>query len=150
MTTHIIALTYQPKIEAVFEGNIRQTVRAWFPGKPYKRVGDKIIIHTWQGKPYRSKWGNRMEAIVTEEFLITIQDQDEAFLSELAVLDGIAPPTAAGLKETLAKLNPGYSGFYQVVRWQPIKAFFPYPNGNGAMTALFWHENQITTIEVLQ
>lgn len=141
-----MAMTYPPKIEAVFFGSIRQSIRAWFPGKPYKRVGDKLLIHTWRDKPYRSKWGNRLEAIITEEFLITIHDQDEAFLSELAVLDGIVPPTATGLKETLSTLNPGYTGFYQVVRWKPVKASFPYPGGNGKMIVDFF-EHKHTTIE---
>lgn len=56
MRKHIMAITYPPKIEPVMRGLCTMTTR---PGW-HREVGDEILIHTWDGKPYRSKWGNRI------------------------------------------------------------------------------------------
>ena len=53
MTTHILSMTYGPKIAGVMDGSIRQTIRH----TERIKVGDKLILHTWTGKPYRSPWG---------------------------------------------------------------------------------------------
>jgi len=65
MTTHIMAMTYKPKIEAVFNGECGQTIRKYNPFN-IKQPGDKLIVHTWEGKPYRSKWGKRLETEIAE------------------------------------------------------------------------------------
>jgi hypothetical protein len=52
-----LPLTYEPKIQGVIEGSIRQTIR---PGRKYQ-VDDEIAFHGWQGKPYRSKWSFRSQ-----------------------------------------------------------------------------------------
>lgn len=120
MTTHILSMTYAPKIKRVFSGEITQTIRRWWPGKPEKMVGDDLIIHTWEGKPYRSKWGKRLYAEITYLEIIDLLDASPEKLEELARLDGIDPPTAQELKNAIGGLNHGIVGKYQVIRWRPV------------------------------
>lgn len=120
MTTHIMALTYQPKIEAVFDGKITQTIRTWYPGQPEKRVGDKLILHTWEGKPYRSKWGQRMVGEISQVEVLHLSIASDERLDELARMDGIDPPNGKELKRTLANLNHGWLGEYRVIRWKVL------------------------------
>lgn len=121
MATHVLSMTYPPKIERVFKGEITQTIRRWWPGKPLKKVGDSLIIHTWEGKPYRSKWGKRLYATITHADIIALDTITDEELTALAELDGIEPPTAEELKRTLSKLNGGLvGGDYQVIRWMPL------------------------------
>ena len=82
MTTHILAITYQPKIEGVKNGIIRQTIRLFNPKNP-RKVGDKVILHGWKGKPYRSPWSWRREEKVT------------------VVLDMVAMETVAGFWQSI-------------------------------------------------
>lgn len=51
-----IPMSYGPKLDAVFEGRCRQTIRK---GDKYE-VGQRRWIFEWSGRPYRSKWGRRM------------------------------------------------------------------------------------------
>jgi hypothetical protein len=146
MATHIMSLTYAPKIDAVKSGQINQTIRL-VRSLVDKKKGDKLILHTWEGKPYRSKWGWRLETRIKESLLLMVDDHNEwwiydnldferglpiqphwrqLFLDELmdfAKLDGIDPPTFGGLCHTLAKLN-GLSSlaatYWNVIRWEPI------------------------------
>jgi len=131
MTTHIMSMTYGPKIAGVMDGCIRQTIRR--TGKFH--VGDKLIIHTWTGKPYRSPWGQRMNAVIKE--IIKIECYDEYYeeadwicpwngprATALATLDGIDPPTGPALKEVLEKFHgkfhgndPDKAAWFQVIRW---------------------------------
>ena len=121
MTTHILSMTYAPKIEKVFSGEITQTIRRWWPGQPKKMIGDDLLIHTWEGKPYRSKWGKRMYAEITYLDIIDLDTITDEELTILAELDGIEPPTAEELKRTLSRLNGGLvGGDYQVIRWKPV------------------------------
>ena len=71
MTNHVLALTYKPKISAVFAGTCRQTIRPYSKVKP-KRIGDGFILHTWEGKPYRSKWGTTLSGKFTDVFMLAI------------------------------------------------------------------------------
>lgn len=61
MRTHVMGLTYGPKIDAVFSGECHQTIRLVRSDAPWN-VGDKLILHTWTGRPYRSPWGRRLDA----------------------------------------------------------------------------------------
>lgn len=132
MTTHILSLTYQPKIDAVKAGNIRQTIRlcrkAWL-----KDPGDRMLMHTWEGKPYRSKWGWRLDAPITEVYILRfaagrwIIFNEDAWhplsddeVAGLAVEDGIEPSTRQGLESTLKALNhlDTLEGTqWEVIRW---------------------------------
>lgn len=54
-------MTYAPKIEAVFAGSCRQTLRF---SRNFKE-GEKRTIHEWSGLPYRSPWGRRLDVEIT-------------------------------------------------------------------------------------
>jgi hypothetical protein len=142
MTTHIMSLTYAPKIEAVKAGHINQTIRL-VRSSVEKKKGDKLILHTWEGKPYRSKWDWRLETRLTHAFKIkkengiwysSIEPENRILFNTigpwcsqlddsvdmLAYLDGIEPPTKDGLESTLLKLNglKSLDGLeFQVIRW---------------------------------
>ena len=58
---HTMSLTYQPKKEAVFRGECKQTTRLGWKVK----ANQKILFHEWEESPYRSKWGRRLEVVVT-------------------------------------------------------------------------------------
>jgi len=127
MTTHILSMTYGPKIEAVKRGEVARTIRRYNPKKP-KKVGDRLLIHTWAGKPYRSKWGWRMTTEVIDKTILHFPmrwmaypqllfnggtdyvETDEIGLANIALLDGIPQQstptlTAELLCRTLRELN---------------------------------------------
>ncbi len=120
-TTHILSLTYKPKIDAVFSGECKQTIRLWHDKRP-KRPGDKLILHTWQGRPYHSKWGKRLNVIIKDVCLLRFDDDityprifsftniiwvntDEQTLVNIAKDDHIALPSGSMLKAVLRSLN---------------------------------------------
>lgn len=138
--THIMSLTYKPKIEGVQSDKITQTIRLFHPEKP-KKAGDKLILHTWAGKPYRTPWDWRLEIPIHYVFRLkkeggiwyTSIEPEEKQLYEiigpwcsqlsvdsLAYHDGIDPPTQEGLEATLKKLN-GLASIegviWEVIRW---------------------------------
>ncbi len=127
MTTHILSMTYGPKIEAIKRGEIARTIRRYNPKKP-KKVGDGLLIHTWAGKPYRSKWDWRLRTNIEDKTFLYFPDRwnaypqllfdggtdwvetDEIGLSNIALLDGIPQEptprlTAELLCRTLRELN---------------------------------------------
>lgn len=115
MVTHIMSLTYVPKIEAVKAGTIRQTIRLQ-RSLNVKRQGDGLILHTWAGKPYRSQWDWRIKTTIKEVTTLLYQDGkwwdfqtyqllDDADLRAIAARDGIEEPTRENLEATLKKLN---------------------------------------------
>lgn len=133
--THIRALTYKPKIDGVKSGTIRQTVRLQRSGPDMKK-GDKLILHTWAGKPYRSKWDWRLEARLTKVFQLRFVGlewtpevcfdgvhwlpTDDIGLTNIALDDGIENASALSFKATLMNLN-GLSGLedtlWSVIQW---------------------------------
>jgi hypothetical protein len=143
MTTHILAITYQPKIEGVKNGTIRQTIRPL--SKVPRKVGDKLILHGWKGKPYRSPWSWRREEKVRDVF--EMECYADHFVFEggdrlhfnpwkpirfkgkldkwslplaLARLDGISPPTGLELKHVLESYHGKFTDKpvqMQVIRW---------------------------------
>ena len=134
MTTHILAITYQPKIEGVKNGTIRQTIRPI--SKIPRKVGDKLILHGWKGKPYRSPWSWRREATVKQVFEIECYADyfidEENYIcqwvvadawdrpSRLAQLDGISPSTGLQLKHVLETYHGKFTDKpvqMQVIRW---------------------------------
>jgi hypothetical protein len=133
MTTHILAITYQPKIEGVKNGTIRQTIRPL--SKIPRKVGDKLILHGWKGKPYRSPWSWRLNTEI--ELSAGMLAQDATFKLEypggwetfgwvdesadwLARDDGIVPPTGLQLKQVLETYHGKFTDKpvqMQVIRW---------------------------------
>lgn len=81
MATHIMALTYKPKIEAVKSLECRQTIRLLNPVRP-KKVGDNFILHTWAGKPYRSGWDWRLNGSFKEITLLEPLPNGQCYISQ--------------------------------------------------------------------
>lgn len=121
MRTHIMGLTYGPKIDAVFNDECHRTTRLVQSDVPWN-VGDKLIMHTWTGRPYRSPWGRRLDTEVVDLRYIYCKDGvgwfqssqpsrnggaqlTEGDMDGLALLDGIAPPTGSAYISTLMALN---------------------------------------------
>ena len=99
MSRHVIAFTYAPKIEGVRNGTICQTIRPTRKRRIW--VGDTLLLHGWEGKPYRSKWSWRMEVTCSEVIDITMDwyygifthggwfNWESMHVRTLAVIDGI-------------------------------------------------------------
>ena len=128
MTKHVMALTYEPKIKPVREGKCIQTIRK---GRRFS-VGDSILIHGWEGRPYRSKWSWRMRVEVQHIRNISIDERGihrashavpirwgSETLKEIAEMDFIEPATGEELKTVLFGLNgvPTEPEPYQIIRW---------------------------------
>jgi len=138
---HILPLTYAPKIPAVLSGECTQTIRA---GRRFKK-GDLVMLHGWEGRPYRSKWSFRTpyyeihtvwDVLVWKTGILfpeMVGQQDYspemfrewAYLDWLAVLDGIEPATGEELGKVLLEMNelvPTENNLLgeiemQVIRW---------------------------------
>jgi hypothetical protein len=128
-----LSLTYEPKIQPVINGKIRQTIRA--VGKAgKKKEGDLISLHGWKGKPYRSSWSWRTKYTpITEIKNCSISERgiDDLYfqgetgfwdwdeLDRLAEMDGIMPPTGKTLKEVLVGKNNLSCDWVecQIIRW---------------------------------
>jgi len=128
MKKHVMALTYKPKIEPVRDGRCIQTIRK---GRKFS-VGDSILIHGWEGRPYRSKWSWRLRVEVQHIQNISIDARGihrashaiplrwgSISVAEIAKNDFIKPSTGEALKEVLFGLNgvPTKSEAYQIIRW---------------------------------
>jgi len=118
----ILPLTYEPKIDGVINGTIRQTIRK---GWKYT-VGDQIAFHGWEGKPYRTPWNFRTGYYTLKKAINVIIEEDGLWQdccfyqpwekSDLiARLDGIDPPTGEALRDVL--LSMGCVGKAQILRW---------------------------------
>ena len=139
MKKHVMALTYEPKIEPVKDGRCTQTIRK---GERVA-VGDEILFHGWEGRPYRSKWNWQTRVVVTDVIKMEIYDTEllngvhfpttnpvsvfhwnHERINRLAKRDFIFPPTGEELKNVLLKLNGGkfldnpIDEKYQIIRWR--------------------------------
>lgn len=126
---HILPLTYAPKIPAVLEGRCRQTIRA---GRKFQ-VGDLVMFHGWEGRPYHSKWSFRTPWWTVENtfditlFLWGILTPSRVYqwnyweLRNVAALDGIDPPTGEELGKVLLSMHriPEEGFPAQIIRWNP-------------------------------
>lgn len=131
---HVMAITYQPKIEAVRNGKCTQTIRM----TDKFIVGDSILLHGWAGRPYRSKWTWIKRVTVSEVINVQIDfglgikvfcpnnvyfnwfDWDSPEADELAALDFIDPPHGYELREVLFGFRPDLQPIckqYQIIRW---------------------------------
>jgi len=147
MTTHITAMTYAPKVEAIKNGDCRQTTRIYNEKNPF-RPNDMILNHGWEGRPYWSKWSwrrpkERVAQVIdmlafdniatfyqnpitgmnvgTESLkLVSLPWHDEV-MDELARLDGIAPATGPEYKSVLEGFHGRFAQFdparFQIIRW---------------------------------
>jgi hypothetical protein len=136
MTTHNIAITYPPKIEPVWCGVIRQTIRPYSAAKP-KRVGDIANLFAWTGRPYRSPWAWHKREVIIAVLEVRVShdcftlywpgsrsatdyDWHSSYVERLAQMDGIVPPTGPVLHDVLLAFHPkiGSKGLHmQVIRW---------------------------------
>jgi len=143
MTLWIMAMTYPPKIEGVKSGAIRQTIREWNrtgadPPRE-KKVGDRLLLHTWAGIPYHSAWNWRLETAIRDVMKIRNNMEvkggqwevwapnanayialDDSYMNYLAREDGIVPPNKKGLEDVLMKLNNNcciIGSIWDVIRW---------------------------------
>ena len=138
MTTHIISMTYPPKIDGVRDGTIRQTIRAYNPKFPFK-LDDKLLIHGWSGKPYRSPWSWRISGVVKEldhlwvdsdiwalkdhydlthsglATAISFWDTPHHRIDKIAKVDGIDPPTGLGLKKVIEGFHGRLPDFFDPI-----------------------------------
>jgi hypothetical protein len=130
-----LPLTYEPKIQPVIDGTIRQTIRE--VGKSGKKQEeDMISFHGWSGRPYHSPWSFRTpyyEIWMAEDIHIIptgmLHYHNGKFQKEvnwngwemdhLAVYDGIVPPTGEALRDILFGKNQISSqGIWaQIIRW---------------------------------
>lgn len=133
MKKYNLSLTYEPKIQPVIDGKIRQTIRI---GKKFVE-GDLISFHGWKGRPYHSSWSWRtpykpLVKIIPCEIYdagmwITPSECDKpsgkywwSDLDWLAILDGIVPATGYELKKVLSQKNnlSNCAGVEaQIIRW---------------------------------
>jgi len=129
-----IALTYEPKIEAVKTGTCVQTIRLVGKSGP-KQVGDLISFHGWADRPYHSSWSWRMpykEITVAENILISLNgwgkeiadavEWNHPLTDLMARFDGIVPPTGEALRDVLILKNgniPICGVAAQIIRWKP-------------------------------
>jgi hypothetical protein len=84
------AFTYKPKIPAVWDGRCSQTIR-YIPLPDHNhatltlakekaiKVGDEIVWFQWSGRPYHSKWINRLLTEITEVQIIKIYKEGIVF-----------------------------------------------------------------------
>lgn len=134
MSKHIKAITYELKIPDVLSGKCVQTIRP--EGKKPVEVGDIIIFHGWEGKPYHSKWSWRLEVTVNYvkrcwidirgiccwiDNVYTKCEWGSKTLDKLAKLDGIVPAEGVELKKVLLGMhNLDGKDPFQIIRWEGI------------------------------
>lgn len=126
----ILALTYEPKIEGVINGSIRQTIRPITDHLRPWRIGDSIAFHGWSGAPYDSEWSFRTQynpvtfaepirgsakGLIWRDVL---WEWDCQVVEALAISDGIVPATGPELKRVLESYHSDIEGrSFQVIRW---------------------------------
>lgn len=147
MRTHTYAITYKEKIPLLKSGECRQTIRMHNPdANMAKRPGDTLLLHTWAGLPYRTKWDWRKEYTITsvpqiiivregvwqmpgDSVVPTTDDESarahmrmltKAEFDLLAKLDGIVPPTGEELVSVLVEVNSEdvYGRILDVIRFE--------------------------------
>lgn len=92
--TWVKAVTYPPKIEAVKDGRCRQTIREVRRTDHHGRYvipsrGDALMLHGWEGRPYRSKWSWRRAEICT--YVQTFHVYEDGIATTFPI-DGIPRP----------------------------------------------------------
>ena len=125
-----MAMTYEPKIDAVQDGRCLQTIRSM--RKKEIKAGDSILFHGWSGKAYRSEWNDKMRVTVTKAIHFhasmdglkfknnNIIQWDDILIDIIATQDFIDPPSGIALRDVLFKLNgaPSTPVEYQIIRWE--------------------------------
>lgn len=146
MVTHILSMTYQPKIEGVRNGTIRRTTRIYNEDNPFE-VGDFALIHGWSGRPYRSPWSWRLPKMPilepidmiafgfqagfwqhpltgnpysSQSLAINYYPWQHPIMDEAARLDGIVPATGLEYQNVLERYHGKFTDEpvrFQVIRW---------------------------------
>jgi len=134
--TWMLPLSYKPKLEAVRTGNCTQTIR---PDKDI-RPGDYVYLFEWSGKPYRSPWAWKRRATVTEVMRFRLMRSGNVSnyysgwmvvldeygyeptpnpMNELALRDGISPPTGIELRKVLVEFygEEAYKMTFVAITW---------------------------------
>ena len=133
---HILPLTYLPKIPAVLEGRCTQTIRTGWKFQ----VGDLVMFHGWEGRPYRSKWSFRTPYWEIQKtiditlhpagFEITSESEPSVLIpwmsltmDKIARMDGIDSLVNPGihLRNILIRLNSfkkEWGTEMQIIRWR--------------------------------
>ena len=122
---HIKAMTYKPKIPGMREGTIRQTIR--IGSKVF--MGDTILFHGWEGRPYVTKWSWRMTVIVAN--VIDIRAYETGFIMYghynswdshiadiIAECDGVSSGEELGkLLTKMHQLGNVQGKMMQIIKW---------------------------------
>jgi len=116
-TKHCIPLTCEVKIEAVHRGEITKTIRKYNPNCP-KRVGDKIMFHGWEGKPYRTNWTDRTPywEIISIERLWFAVTTDNQIVPYRKCIGGDTKLLSSHDMDRLA-ISDGFSSWEEMERW---------------------------------
>ena len=144
--THILSMTYAPKIEAVKNSECRRTTRIYNEDNPFE-LGDFVLIHGWAGKPYRTPWNWRLPKMpilepidmLASEFSAAFRQHpitglpysnescpinhyfwQDPIMDEAARLDGIVPATGIQYQHVLEKFHGKFTDEpvrFQVIRW---------------------------------
>jgi len=130
MRTHIKAFIYKDKIPDVLSGKCTQTIRP--RGKHPVEVGDYILFHGWESKPYKSKWSWRMKKVrvfsiidcsISREGIASwlgdaFYPWSDTVVTRMAKLDYINPPTGEALGKLLNSMyDLRKSRPFQIIRW---------------------------------
>ena len=131
---HVMALTYEPKIDSVRAGNCTQAIRP-DKDKDIER-SDTILFHGWEGRPYRSKWDWRYGPVVVKQVIrirlypegVYYQDTEKMVPWErcepLANLDGI--DTWLNMRDYFMEHNSLKRGpAFVIIRWWSHTAAVP-------------------------
>lgn len=126
---HVLALTYEPKINDVRNGKCTQTIRP-YSQRP-RKINDLIMFHGWSGKPYNSKWNWRTKYFRIDE-VFAIQIFEDSVLTEPMITNrGMLPNEMEDLakRDGFESYNEMYTQFkkmygnrlssmvFQVIRW---------------------------------
>lgn len=131
MKKHILPLTYEPKIQAVLDGDCTQTIRPMNPSN-LKNPSDLVMFHGWSGKPYRSKWSFRTPYWeITEVIDVCIKPKELVFMSQgyddvssdfIARMDGFE--SYEDMYQQFVKMygdifnDPFLHQYFQVICWE--------------------------------
>lgn len=133
---HVKSFTYKPKIKAVMDSLIKQTIRPM--GDTPVMVGDSILFHGWVGRPYHSDWSWRFRVRVTNIHNIQMFE-DGIFwgcvffkwssLDQLAKDDGIVKLEGHGYGESMGiyfknsykkELKQKDGKTMQIIQWDEV------------------------------
>jgi len=137
---HVKSFTYEPKIQRVKSGEITQTIRPVNKWVNRVQVGDHILFHGWEDRPYRSKWSWRLPVKVTGVQRVDLytagmwicNEDDPSLgvwwhwvgLDQIAWLDGIEDGVEMGRlfnsMYSLPVLGDEAGKVFQIITWETV------------------------------